>query len=188
MLRRVNWKVALLFLIVAGGLGYVAPKLLPEQLSSRLTEGTKAHTFTGRVEIWQAGLRGWLESPLLGYGTGSYPEISQRNGSEHMVAHNTWINVLVEVGFIGLFLFMLIWITVLWRIWRAPRLEQMLCAGLVASYLPITISGSQEYQKILWLIFILILSLTAFPATSSQSPPAGTAVPYQRPRLGNTGG
>jgi O-antigen ligase len=185
MLRRVNWKVALLFLVASGTAYQVGAKLVPEEILTRIAEGTEGHSFLVRLELWKAGIAGWLESPLLGHGFLSFADVAARHGALHLGAHNTWISVLVDEGTIGASLFVLTWVLAVWRVWRMPRLEQMLCVSLVASYFPITISGSQEYHKVLWIIFGLLLGMSEATRSLPPSPAALPALSYQRPRLGS---
>jgi O-antigen ligase len=189
-LRRVNWSAAIAFLACAGMLAYVAPRLLPEQLRERLTETTEAHTLKVRQDIWRAGLEGWVEAPLQGFGFGTYPEVSLRHGSMRLLAHNTWISMLVEEGVIGIFFFTMIWVTVAWRLRFVPQMEKILCSSLLVGYLPATVAGTLDYNKSLWLMFGLVLAMSATPGTSSsptpmRPPPVMVAVPYRPPRPRN---
>ena len=93
--------------------------------------------------------------------------------------------MLVDEGAIGASLFVLTWVLAVWRVCAVPRLEQMLCVSLVASYFPITLSGSLEYHKVLWIIFGLLLGMSEATRSLPPSPAALPALSYQRPRLGS---
>lgn len=63
---------------------------------------------TGRLSIYEAGLNAFLEKPILGWGLGSYNDItlaygivSKRTG-EGGASHNTLVGVAAEAGILGL--------------------------------------------------------------------------------------
>ena len=60
MLRRVNWKVALLFLVASGTAYQVGAKLVPEEILTRIAEGTEGHSFLVRLEPVEGGDRGMV--------------------------------------------------------------------------------------------------------------------------------
>lgn len=80
-----------------------------------LLERTKSiYNFTevsnkGRIQIWQDSVVAIQKKPLLGVGVGNFPVVlgeemwASKMGSS---AHNLYLNVLVELGFIGLLAFM----------------------------------------------------------------------------------
>ncbi len=184
MLGRMNWKVILMFLVCTAAIWYIAPAILPKSVQERLSEGKEAHSLMTRFEIWQAGLTGWLERPLQGFGTATYPVVSEAHGGPHLVAHNTYVNVLVEQGVIGLTLFLLAWLLAFRNFRQMPRPEQLLCLTMSLSYLPISLSGSMEYQKPFWFIYIMVLSLcgnpwrSALPRPNPGWTPSQTGRPY----------
>lgn len=57
---------------------------------------------TGRFDLYGYGIKGWLDSPLFGIG-GNYTKIytNQFLGVEK-VLHNTWLEILLETGIIGM--------------------------------------------------------------------------------------
>ena len=62
-------------------------------------------TLTGRTGIW-AGLLPVIErQPILGYGFGSFWTTKRARIHEINEAHNGYIDVLLEIGYVGLFLF-----------------------------------------------------------------------------------
>ncbi len=61
-------------------------------------------TAMDEVEFWARGWQSAKDRPF-GYGVGSFPLVDARYGGKFNTAHNSFLLVLVEVGFIGLFLF-----------------------------------------------------------------------------------
>jgi O-antigen ligase len=66
-------------------------------------------TFTGRTEIWQAILPVALRNPIFGVGFGSFwiaPPISYSLSIMVNESHNGYLDVFVELGLVGLILFL----------------------------------------------------------------------------------
>lgn len=66
---------------------------------------SEASTLNFRTDIWLTGIKAFKESPLLGYGAGSfvYPYQKYYDGKQYTkVAHGTLIKVAVELGILGL--------------------------------------------------------------------------------------
>ena len=60
----------------------------------------------GRTDIWRSGLDSWRSRPILGYGIGMFSEIHLLNIGIWKVAHNIYLETIVDLGLIGLFLFL----------------------------------------------------------------------------------
>lgn len=80
---------------------------------------------TGRFEIWEQVLQRAGDSPLWGLGFSSpwipdEPEIHGwiiDHGITVFTAHNMWVDVFFQLGWIGLVLMFCIWASLLWRSW-----------------------------------------------------------------------
>ena len=79
-----------------------------------------------RVAHWQAAWEMARYNPLFGVGLGNYEVayadfalINWPNPLGH--AHNIYLNVLAEVGVVGLFYYLAMWATILWLTWRLTR-------------------------------------------------------------------
>jgi putative inorganic carbon (hco3(-)) transporter len=69
----------------------------------------------GRIRAWEAGLEMWERQPLLGVGHGQFVEYHIRE------AHNQFVQVLAEAGFVGAFL----WVGLTyWALLTAVRLRR----------------------------------------------------------------
>lgn len=134
---------------------------------------------TGRVDIWTVGWRMVEANPVIGVGAGNFPSStvhyllapgaitrSDYIVDEPKVAHNTYLNVLAELGVIGLVLFLSIVVYSLRSALRAARtfaaagdidMEIVSRALLVAliGFLVASFFGSREYSKQLWLLLSL---------------------------------
>jgi O-antigen ligase len=119
----------------------------------------------GRAVVWGDGLAMFKSNPLFGIGYGDFTTYSE----EHLVAHNTYIHTLAELGLAGyLPLFLIIYLTMA-QLRRtinqkqniSPQ-DQTLLTGIFAAlsgYLTGMYFISRQYQHILY--FILSLSIIA---------------------------
>jgi putative inorganic carbon (HCO3(-)) transporter len=144
---------------------------------------TKADGGTGRTDIWKIGWRMFEDKPLAGVGAGNFPatavHYTLRPGTlrrsdlvvEHpQVTHNIYLQVLAELGIVGLALFLAIVAASLGGALGAARRfrehgdapMELLCravaiatAGLLAA--DFFLSG--QYSKQLWLLLALGVGL-----------------------------
>ncbi len=134
---------------------------------------------TGRTDIWTVGWRMVEAQPLWGVGAGNFPVASIHYLLEPgallrsdfivddpKVAHNTYLNVLAELGVVGLALFLAILAFPLWWAARAAGLAaragdrqlEILALAIVVvlvGLLAADFFGSRQYSKQLWLLLSL---------------------------------
>lgn len=89
----------------------------------------KDTTFSGRTEIWQATVDAIAREPWLGHGFLSLfwrdrvspetAEIWRQVGFDASHAHNGALDLTLQIGLIGLGVFLLLWVTIMFRAWRA---------------------------------------------------------------------
>jgi O-antigen ligase len=149
--------------------------------------GTIGHELTSgnlneRRDIWKAGLDVFRSHPIEGVGVNAFAPTVQRvlgtprqmrhTSSEvvELVAHNTFVSVLVEEGLIGFVLFVLILIS-LWQ--GALRLDRARRNVWVVVLLVWTVGVMEltwEYRKPTWLMFgLLAAAITSAKAASINS-------------------
>jgi len=117
----------------------------------------------GRVRFWIAGFHAFAYKPLAGYGTGGFIRaITPELGAEALVAHNSFISVLVEEGLVGLLLYCSMLLAVLRDLFDLPSLERrfalVLFATLGTALLPLT----WEDQKSAWYVMAILVGLTVY--------------------------
>lgn len=170
-----RWRVQalLLTLLVALGgfvyFGYVASEDAVERV-------TQVEGGSGRTDLWTVGLRMVEAEPVHGVGAGNFqaasvhyllePGVLRRD--EFIVdnpksAHNTYLQVLAELGFVGLALFLSILLFSLFCMLRAARIFERLGEEgleLLARALLVALAGvlaadffiSETFSKQLWLL------------------------------------
>lgn len=84
-------------------------------LSSEVTTGD----FNYRTVIWQAGLELFGQRPLLGVGSGTFPQAAAPMLDRARRPHNAYLAVLAENGIIGLLLFLALFAIAAWPVLQA---------------------------------------------------------------------
>src|ERR1700721_30572 len=78
------------------------------------------NTLTGRTEVWAAVLPEMERHALLGYGFGSFWTDARRLLYDIPTSHNGYLDILLELGALGLALF------IAWLLWCARQLHRAL--------------------------------------------------------------
>lgn len=118
----------------------------------------KSEDLTGRLDIWGKVIDLAQQRPWAGWGWISYwvpwappfKGLAVRNGVEYLQAHNAWLDVWLQLGWIGLIVFVLLVLGTLWRSWFTavdrPRL---------------TAADDQPYTALTLLPLLLLAALLA---------------------------
>ena len=171
--------VASAVIVVAAGVVYFVA-LAPTAARERVAHPEGG---TGRVDIWTVGWRMVEAHPITGVGAGNFVTSSVdyllRPGVIHRadfivdnpkVAHNTYLQLLAELGIVGLLLFLTIVASVLRFAARAARM--FLAAGdsematlsqailiAIVGYLIASFFDSREFSSDLWLLMSLAAAM-----------------------------
>lgn len=132
----------------------------------------------GRIQSWQTGFRALEDSPLLGVGANNYVRTwdtyAARNVRERAyAAHNMWMQVLVELGLIGIALFATMFFLILRGLWRSrahPEVGQE-ARALIASLIALVICGSTGGYAFNW-FFYMVLGLAGAVIAYAREVPA----------------
>ena len=141
----------------------------------------------GRVRFWIAGFHAFAYRPLAGYGTGGFIRaITPELGADALVAHNSFISVLVEEGLVGLLFYCSMLLAVFLGLFELPSLERRFAlvqfATLCTALLPLT----WEDQKSAWYVMAILVGMTVYkglrrPAVPMQPIPARPIAVGRRP-------
>jgi O-antigen ligase len=159
---------------------------------------------TGRLDLWTVGLRMIGAHPVRGVGSGQFanssvhyllqPGVIERGDfilSTPKVAHNTYLNIVSELGLVGGALFLLILVLCVSSLWLAisrvrrdgdERLEILLRGLLVGmgGYFVTLMFISENYAKLLWILLALgptLLAVVSVPPRSARDEPRLTEEP-----------
>jgi O-antigen ligase len=190
--RRQNGKThlgrVLVALVVLALVAVLSWPMLPEETRERFATfsdlGSDYNMQSGhdsRIDIWERSMKSLLGRPI-GFGWGAFGVVDMSTGGQFRAAHNSEVQIAVELGFLGLFLYLrMYWLswTALGRLvelGRAPGAEASRDAverGIMAANLRVSLIGnfsagfflSQAYSNIIWLLFGLIagMAIVALP-------------------------
>ena len=179
--------IAFALVLAAAGLVYfavIAPASAPEH---RITTISTASS-SGRTDEWNIALRMASQHPLTGVGIGNFQSVENRylggginlitakeDVHTALVVHNTYLELLAEIGVIGLALFLGIVVTTIVESRcgsgirahcepvgaRYPD-ESLTARGLVAGAVGLLAAYtflSGEYEKELWLVLALLATI-----------------------------
>jgi O-antigen ligase len=164
--------------LIAGSLAlgyyvFAAPPQLRERVAS-IGSGT-SEVSAGRTDVWQIAIRMSNDHPVAGVGLGAFPSaelryvagnvnlIDIRAIREHqLVVHNTYLELLAELGVVGLLVFCAaLWVTVgrmiatLLHHARDGGMTLLLARAVVTATVAVLTSqifNSGQYDKQLWLL------------------------------------
>jgi O-antigen ligase len=197
------------FVALVIGVVLVGAVFLQNTTSGAVQRLTSANT-SGRADIWKVGLRMVRANPIVGIGSGNYTIAEQHYlfvspGTIQKVgyildtpepAHNIYLQVLAEMGVVGLSLFLLIIVLSVRSAVQAvtlfnasgDRAMEILGRALVLSLVGVLVAdffAPDQYSKQLWLLFALGPALLSIakrtPATSATRP--GVPMPGTHPAL-----
>jgi hypothetical protein len=129
----------------------------------------------GRWSIWKRNVAAGISRPI-GFGVGSFMAVDIRTGGKWNAPHNTLVQVFVELGVLGLWLYLRLFY-LSWRELRQviatgdisqPNPETLarlaMCRALCISLIGVIACGfflSQAYSNLPWALFAIIAALTA---------------------------
>ena len=175
--------MALVLVLAAGGFGYYFG-YKPAHVFQGGSRAGLAGTTSGRIDEWQVALRIFQGHPVGGVGLGNYQVVEASYATqninltvprqivtERLVVHNTYLQMLAELGFVGFCLLLAILMLPLGLAARAlARLDRLLndvefhARGLVAGAIGMLVAYvflSAEFEKPLWVVLALLASVPA---------------------------
>ena len=129
-----------------------------------------------RADLWRAGLKMWLNYPLLGIGPDNFRHVygsylGQAEFDDRITANNWYVEVLATVGVVGLIAGLLVVVTTVivmrrqWPLLATPQ-ERALAIGLGVALLTFLMHGTVDYfmeftptYGLLWLCAGLLVGL-----------------------------
>jgi len=153
--------VPVLALLVPG----VRERVLDLGSGNELVQYAKLNSFAWRLQIWEYGLR-WIRPDHLplGYGLGAFkhfaPTFFPYSGGVNFGAHNIYVQILFELGAIGLACFAWLFASLLATLRRmvaADRLGAFVAIALVVEYLIISASDNVlAYLAFNWYVWFVL--------------------------------
>jgi len=132
---------------------------IPQSITSRLgTLGSSisAGDLGGRVELWAQAISIFSRHPILGLGSGT---LDSAIGS---AAHNTFISISAETGFIGFGLFFSLLVIAVFQAIKIPNGNSGLWVTMFLTWAIGVCSLSWEFRKLTWLFLNFIVIEASF--------------------------
>ncbi len=149
------WARMISALAAVGGI-YAGYRLVPatslERLGTAYTELSGGGNLTGRIQIWEDAFNRFLDNPILGVGSNAFKTVSESG----LVAHNSFLSVLVETGIVGLLLFLGIFIIAVVCCFKLPKLESNLWKTTLLIWFLGASALTYEHHKPTWLMLAFI--------------------------------
>ncbi len=136
---------------------------------------------TTRFYIWGIALEGAAERPSLGWGQDNFSYVFNKHYDPVLHsreqwfdrAHNTFLDWLTAAGVAGLLAYVLLYVGLMWFIWRDPRdnwslYEKVVLTGMVAAY---TVHNLFVFDSLTsYLMFFALLAFVAARGTGGSRP------------------
>lgn len=128
----------------------------PETTQRLLTTGQQIETrdLNGRFYLWTLGLSAFAERPLFGVGSFAFRAATEAN----MLAHNSALTVLVEVGLVGFGLFVLLLMITVQQSLQHNRPEAALWLAILTILTIGTFSLNWAHRKQFWVFPSLVVA------------------------------
>ena len=133
-------------------------EILPKELTRRFSvEFTKEDRGAQRFDIWEGKMEAYMSfnflHQLLGYGGGTVLFFKPVES----VAHNVWIESLIEYGLIGTILILSMY---LYYIIQAFKLKEKYLFGTIIGYMVMMLSLSLYSYKPIWTVLLLTILIS----------------------------
>lgn len=150
-----NFQIVLICMVIFVGPPAVV-KVVPPATLKRLgtvVKELKGGSMSNRRKIWDAGLRYFNNSPFLGAGFNCYKEVVYQYLGYKIVAHNTFLSVMVELGIPGLILFLIMLGSNFVSIMKQKFVKRMMWLAIYMAWGLGVSSLTWETIKATWFVF-----------------------------------
>ena len=150
-------------ILLAAGIYGVVISYMPSEIARRFTEDAliNSNNGSGRYLLWEDSINAFRKSgitrKLIGYGAETSRNISYLFDFRiHNVIHNIFIEYLVEIGIVGLSLYVL---HILCFVISSIRSKDIFCLSILFGMIVLSVSSSIYAFKPYWNIMILTLCM-----------------------------
>jgi len=157
---------------------------LPASVSSRylgIGNEISSGTMAERKSIYREGLQSFNQRPTLGVGFLAFAYSSRQHGGLGKAAHNDLLEVVLDLGLVGLTIFLIMMYGIVRMAFQAPASSRGFMIALLVTYgissMSITLIGT----KLPWALFGIVLGVGAF----HRAPAASRSLSWAEPQLGS---
>ena len=155
-LRRVVGLAAVGVVAIGLAVSFVPQRSL-DRLATTPTE-ISAGDLNGRTYYWKLSVQLFAQRPVQGIGAGAFPDANLRLGGRGIVAHNAFLSVLVELGAVGIALFLGMLGLAVAGIASQPRDRRGMWMAMGATWFVGANSLTWEVRKITWFLLAVALA------------------------------
>lgn len=162
--RQLSWTSRVGALAAAAMTLYLASVMVPTKTLERLaTTGEQIETreFSGRADIWRAGVRVVLDNPVVGVGAGAFGPAVHPVLRAERASHMAYLSVLAELGVVGLVLFLGLFATIVPSTRLMPFLQKRYWLITVLTLAIGMLVRNYDYHKPLWFLLGLLAAQAA---------------------------
>ena len=119
-------------------------------------ESITSGTLNNRTVIWGASIEQWKQAPLIGNGIGSLAYVLSTKHVEYDSAHNTYIHILTENGVIGLSIYLMMIISIIYYSLHTPLSEKAFLISLLMMILIRQLTQHTHFHKETWFALTML--------------------------------
>ena len=113
--------LCMMLTVVSGVVFLILPSKVTEAVTARFDPAQSEDLYqmtSGRTLIWSCGLRFFMESPIFGHGNRAFLTLAEKKFSVRAVAHNQYLEHLVNYGILGLTILLMIFFKLFQYVWN----------------------------------------------------------------------
>ena len=149
--------------------------IVPATVTGRVSEATQNMWDDPRMRILQRGLAAIWNNPLFGSGNGSFMQVTLVRDDKLRASHNTYLGIVVELGFVGLTIYLVYLIMVFRATLRLPRREKLLWLGIFVVLFWNSFFGGGLFDRLTLFLHVMLLVQAAALARPSGNRPSQQA-------------
>jgi len=177
--------VSLVVLFVAGSLLFAyAPQTSVDRLKAVTTSESQlgAGSVMARTSVLEVGWVEFWNRPAAGHGAGTFGVVVEPFVGGFLIAHNSYLSLLVELGIVGLVLFLAMLAYDLVHLRRVDTDERLVGYLLLVTWVIVAAFSSLEDDKMTWLVLVFVGTLGKGISLPPQPPRPDVEEAVTRPR------
>ncbi len=162
--RNASFRIKTTFFILFITSMIAAVSLAPKESLDRILssgQSISSGTLNNRTVIWGASIEQWKLSPIIGNGVGSLEYVLNTKHVEYDSAHSTYIHLLTENGLIGLGLYLLMILSIIYYGLKSPNSDMLFIMALLTTILVSQITQHTHFHKETWFA-LTVLAVHAY--------------------------
>lgn len=160
-IAQANWRIRALITVFSLVVLWMIPVIIPPETISRLAtlgEELSSGTLNDRADIWAVGYQVFADHPILGVGSGGYGTAMIPELRDWKAPHNVFLSIAVDLGIVGLTLFLILYVGALASALQMPYVERTLWVIMLGILLLTFLSLNWEWRKQTWFVLGMILA------------------------------